>query len=563
MTNKEIARALKQTARLLALTDAGAFRIRAYERAARTVQELDQPVADMPIPDALVSLPGIGKGIASQIAELLARGSHTVLDELLSAVPPGLMDVLRIRGLGPGKVRTLWHSLGVTSLRDLEQAALSGQLSALPGFGEKTIRSLLEQIALVRTYLTRRRYADVYPAADALFGQWSATEGVERVALTGAFRRGLETVDGLDLLLVLTEGSPAEATWLACTPGEPAPVPCRTTLLPDGFPVRLFRTTPVGFGTALFETTGSDVFLEGWISMHGPLPRHREEAELFEAAGEPFLAPELRETWPPLRLPEARLITVTDLCGSLHNHSTYSDGAHTLAEMANAALERDLAYFGICDHSRSLRIARGMDLETVRRQQAEIHALNEARARRGDPFRILSGIESDILEDGGLDYPDDVLASFDLVVASVHSGFNMSREQATARIVRAVANPYTDILGHPTGRLLLTREGYPVDHDAILDACARHGVAIELNASPHRLDLDWRWIGKATQRGIPIAINPDAHAIDQLDQVQWGVVAARKGGLTPEMCLNAWPLDRLRSWLVERKKGAVTVSRAT
>ena len=248
-----------------------------------------------------------------------------------------------------------------------------------------------------------------------------------------------------------------------------------------------------------------------------------------------------------------QLITVGDLRGTLHNHSTYSDGAHTLRQMAEAARAMGLEYFGVCDHSRSLQIANGLSIERLREQAEEVRALNAAfAADGGPPFRIFHGSECDILRDGSLDYPDDVLAELDFVVASIHSHFNMTEDEATERLIRAAEHPHVAILGHLTGRLLLSREGYPVDHSRVIAACAAHGVAIEVNANPYRLDIDWRYVREATAQGVPIAINPDAHAIDGLEDVQWGVAVARKGWLTPAQCLNAKSADDFAAWLSAR-----------
>jgi DNA polymerase (family 10) len=316
-------------------------------------------------------------------------------------------------------------------------------------------------------------------------------------------------------------------------------------------------TAPETFGSALFELTGSERFLAEWRARYGEAAAADSEARIFADSGLPEIPPELREDEAAIDLAENELLPVlieeADLKGTLHNHSTYSDGAHTLDEMVMAARAMGLSYFGICDHSQSLKIANGLTVDDVRRQQEEIRALNERLQSADPPFRIFSGTESDILADGSLDYPDDVLASFDFVVASVHVGFNMTESQATERVVRAVENPHTRILGHPTGRLLLRREGYPLDHEAVLDACARNRVAVELNANPYRLDLDWRRIRMATEKGVLISINPDAHAIDQLAYTKWGIAVARKGGLTIESCLNAMSLEDFAAWISSRR----------
>ena len=325
-------------------------------------------------------------------------------------------------------------------------------------------------------------------------------------------------------------------------------------LLPNGLLLRAHVTPAQNAGTLLWQTTGSEAHCAAFITAHGNPANLSDESKLFSSAGISPIPPELREGTDELIHAQANtlpaLITTADLKGTLHNHSIYSDGAHSLKEMADRAQSMGLSYFGICDHSRSLVIANGLSIDRVAAQQEEIATLNTSYENADTPpFKIFSGIESDILADGSLDYPADVLASFDFIVASVHTRMNMNEEEATKRIITAIENEYTSILGHPTGRILLVREGYPINYERVLDACAANGVAIELNANPYRLDLDWRWVREATRRGIYISINPDAHAMDGLLDMHWGIEVARKGWLTPDQCLNAMTLDDFESWL--------------
>ncbi len=561
MTNKAIARLLKETAMLMELTGGNAFRARAYARAARTIEQLDEPVTELLQTGQLKDVPGIGSGLEAQIREMVARGSFPLRDELLNAVPTGLLEVLRVKGLGPKKVRRLWQTLGVTSLEDLEAAALTGRLADLESFGKKSESAILEQIRLLRRYNTRRRLADAVAQTTPLLEALRADQNVYRVSLAGEMRRSLETVGAADLVIAgdanaVNRIARQHLREVNTSPDEPTGI--ISGLLPDGLICHLYLTAPDRYGTERWLRTGSEAHLKLFRSRYGEPHAFSEEHLLFEHYNLPFIPPELREGGDELDLAEQgvlpELITVADLRGSLHNHSTYSDGAHPLKEMADAARARGLNYFGICDHSRSLKVAHGLSEERVRQQQEEVASLNAAYSREGGPpFRIFSGIESDILADGSLDYPDEVLASFDFIVASIHSGFNMTVDQATERLIRAVENPFTTILGHPTGRLLLVREGYPIDHLAVIEACADHGVAIELNANPYRLDLDWRWIRAATERGVLISINPDAHSVEQLDLVRWGVATGRKGYLTSDQCLNALSLEAFTAYLERRK----------
>ena len=563
MTNKAIARVLKETAALVELTGGNAFRARALSGAARTLDRMEEPAADRLAAGTLTDAGGIGEGLRADIEALLARGSFDLRDELLGAVPPGLLDVLRVKGLGPKKARRLWKELDLTTLDELERAAAADRLTALSGFGKKTQTNVLENVRLMKKYSARRRYADAVQLAAPVLEALRQAEGVRRAAPAGELRRTLETVGRLDLLAAADAPQAVRAALKDYLPKDDLPgnrpEPQGNDLvlegtLPDDFPLHVQLVPAAHFGTRLWWATGSSDHCAAFEETYGAPEMHADEAAVYEAAGLPFILPELREDLGELeaaaegRLPA--LITTDDLRGSLHNHSTYSDGAHTLRAMAEAARALGLSYFGICDHSQSLAVANGLSPARVAEQRDEIRRLNDELASDGGPpFRVFSGIESDILADGALDYDDDVLASLDFVVASIHSGFSMTEDEATDRLVRAIENPHTTILGHATGRLLLEREGYAIDPARIIAACADHGVAIELNANPHRLDMDWRHLRAATEQGVLVAINPDAHSTEELQHVRWGVAAARKAWLTPAQCLNAKPLEDFAAWI--------------
>jgi len=554
---------------MIELTGGNPFRSRAFSGVARTIERLEEPVGVLLEKGALTEIRGIGAGLADQIEELLARGSFEARDNLLGAIPPGLLDVLSVKGLGAKKARVLWQTLGVQTLDDLETAAVTGRVESLPGFGARSQASILENISALRAYRKQRHYADAFTRASDLCARLKTIDAVHRVEVAGDLRRRMETVSGVDLVMTFENGASPEKVLDITGPlksiTSESGQSCYNGSMDDGLPLRIHPAEEGDFGRIHFLKTGSIPFLDSWIEAFGNPDAAADEIAIFSAAGSAWVPPELREDAGAVtdgvnaftgagpsarnfRFP--RLIEVSDLKGTLHNHSTYSDGAHTLAEMADAARAMGLSYFGICDHSRSLKIAHGLSVEDVIRQQEEIKTLNERYAGDGgSEFRIFSGIESDILSDGSLDYADEVLAAFDFVVASVHTGFNMSETEATERVIRAVCNRYTSILGHPTGRLLLRREGYPINHRAVLEACSEFGVSVELNANPYRLDLDWRWIREARDRDILISINPDAHAIDQLPYVEWGVSVARKGRLTAEGCLNALTLDAFEQWI--------------
>ncbi|MEM1127136.1 MAG: helix-hairpin-helix domain-containing protein [Bacteroidota bacterium] len=560
MTNRDLARHFKETSALIELTGGNGFRARALAKAGRTLGRLETPAVDLLARGDLATLPGVGKGVVAQVQELAETGTLQLYEDLRAAIPPGLLDVLQIKGLGAKRVRMLWQELGITSLDALEAAAQTGRLEDVSGFGAKTQATVLEQIDLVRRYMEQWHYAQALPPTEAFLETLQAHPTVYRAALSGALRRQCETIETADFLAAGPEAV-ALAEALSLTVAD-APLPeateaVLTGTLPNGLPLQVYLTIEAHWGTAWWATTSAEAHRTAWNEAYGAPPLTAEEPAFFATQDLPVIPPCLREGRGELAAAAAdtlpTLITVEDLQGSLHNHSTYSDGANALADMAERTREMGLHYFGICDHSQSLKVAHGLSVAEVRKQQAEIEHLNAQYEADNLDFRVFSGIESDILPDGSLDYPDDVLASFDFIVASVHVGLSMTEEVATERVLAAVRNPYTTILGHPTGRLLLRREGYPLDYERVLDACAEHRVAVELNAHPLRLDLDWRWIRAATDRGVLISINPDAHTLDGLDDVRWGVAAAQKGWLTPDQCLNAFSLDAFTAWLQARR----------
>jgi len=554
MTNNDIARVLQETADLIELTGGNAYRARAFSRAARTLSNLDDAVEDRLATGTLDDLDGIGDSMRDHVADLLHGGSFALRDELLSAVPPGLMDVMQVKGLGTKRTRRLWQELDITSLDELEQAAEADRITTLDGFGSKTQQNLLENLRQLRRYESQWRLADAWTATRSFLDRLRTLDGIERAEITGALRRRREAVERSEVLVAASQPElirDAAASLL----DDPAQTDDGVAgRLPEGVPVQVHLTPPDRFGTTWWRTTGSAEHVAA-VEALGDMPgTHDTEVSLYRDAGLSPVPPALREGTGEVdaaaadRLPS--LLSTEDLDGCLHNHSTYSDGAASLPEMARAARERGFSYFGICDHSQSLRIADGLSPDEVRKQHAEVDRLNdELGGANADPFRIFHGIESDILGDGSLDYAPEILDLFDFVVASVHTGFSMTEDEATDRLVRAIESPYTRILGHPTGRLLLRREGYPIDHERVIAACAEHGVALELNANPHRLDLDWRWVRAATEAGVLISINPDAHAVREIDYVKWGVAVGRKGWLTADQCLNAKSLEDFSRWL--------------
>ena len=552
MTNKAVARHLKLTADLVELTGGNPFRARAFASGARAVERLEEPVAKLLAVGELVGIKGIGKGLAAEIGELLQTGTMGVTETLLQSLPPGLPEVLRVKGLGVKKVRALWTEAGVTSIEDLEAAAVSGRLESLDGFGAKTVQNVLGAVEQLKAYRGKAHLRDAWAEATA------ARDALRRAGhdadLAGAVRRQCNVVEAADLV---TTAPPEAAATVLADWGGAAEGDHTTARLPLGLPLTVWSAPPGAYGSTLFERTGPEAHVAAVGERGGPqtggVGGHADEADVYRAAGlAPVPAP-LRDDAHWLEaagrgaLPA--LLRTDDLRGTIHNHTTASDGSAGLREMCDAARARGLTYFGVCDHSRSLQIAHGLSVEAVLAQVEEVHELNEAYRAEGVDFRVFSGSEVDVLADGSMDFPDDVLAQIGVVVASVHQGFRMTEAEATARVVRAVENPHVDVLGHPTGRLLLRREGYPLDHEAVLDACAAHGVAVELNANPWRLDMDWTFVRAARERGVLVSVNPDAHSVDGLDDTRWGVASAQKGGLTAGGSLTSKTASELAAWL--------------
>ena len=547
-SNKSVARQLKLTADLVELTGGNPFRARAYASAARAVERLEEPVAGLAEAGALTEVPGLGKGVVAEIEDFLATGTMGVTEKMLQALPPGLPEVLRVKGLGTKKVRTLWQDAGVTSVDELEAAAAAGKLAELPGFGKKTVQNILAAVEELKSYRGKAHLRDAYEAA-VVVRQRLRDAGL-RADLAGTVRRQCNVVDRVDLV---AEGTP-EAIAEALGGGRVTEDGVEADL-ELGLRLSVWSANAEDYGRVLFERTGPDDHVRAFTEAHGAPDDVADEDEVYTSAGlHPVPAP-LRDDPHWLSVadrPLPTLVRTADLLGTIHNHTTASDGAHTLREMCDGARERGLGYFGVCDHSQSLQIAHGLSLDEMEDQIDRVAALNQAYADEGVDFRVFAGSEVDVLSDGSLDYPDALLARLDLVVASVHQGFNMTEAEATDRVVRAVANPHVHVLGHPTARLLLRREGYPLDHLAVLDACAEHGVAVELNANPWRLDMDWRYLRAAVERGVPVSINPDAHAVEGLDDTRWGVASAQKGGLTAADSLTSKSADELAAWLADR-----------
>jgi len=551
MTNAEAADKFDQIADLLEFQGANPFRVRAYRNAARTIRDLTEPVAQI-VGDPerqLTDIEGIGKDLAQKIAELVETGSLPMLDELVAEVPESVLAILRIPGLGPKRAATLHRQLGINSLDELRAACESQKVRGLKGFGQKTEAAILEGIPLAAEAGKRMLWAEADQHAQAILAFLKSCTAVRRLQAAGSYRRGKETVGDLDILAVADERAAAMDHFGAF--GGIAQVLARGTTkmsvrLTSGLQVDLRVVPDESFGAALQYFTGSkahNIVLRGRakaaglkINEYGVFRGEeqvagRSEEEVYAALGLPWIAPELREARREFEWADAgelpRLVELGDIRGDLHCHSTWTDGTATIEEMAEAARQRGLKYLAITDHSRRVSMAGGLDPKRLRRQWAEIDRLNE----RLKGITLLKGIEVDILERGGLDLPDDVLAEADWVVASVHYGQNQPRAQITRRIIEALENPYVCALAHPTGRMLGQRKPYEVDLDAVMQAAGQHGKLLELNAHPKRLDLDDVGCAAAQKHGIPVVISTDAHRVAGLDAMRYGVLQARRGGL--------------------------------
>ncbi|MBP6811784.1 MAG: PHP domain-containing protein [Saprospiraceae bacterium] len=536
MTNKEIAYAFDDLANLMELHGDDEFRIRSYRNAYLALRKLDTPLAEMPEED-IKNIKGVGNAIAAKIRELVDSGHMANLDKYREKTPAGVQEMLEINGFGPKKVRQVWQEMAIETVGELWYACNENRLVEYKGFGLKTQEDLLKKL----DFFQKSRGKLHMDAADEL-AEFVCTRVTQQlpgayVTPVGEVRRRCPIVNLVEVLVgyngEITAIFDAEKMVLVHEEGKRFEVK-----LESGSTVVIHQCLTEEFGSKLFRLTGTSAYVKAYAETHAGIEFRglRSEEDVFEKVNTAFVAPELREDSTPVLLKTGtQLIEQQDLVGVLHVHTTYSDGLHSLRQMCERARELGYDYIGITDHSQAAFYANGLKPDRLLQQWDEIDALNAEMA----PFRILKGIESDILNDGSLDYEDAVLDKFDFIIASVHSNLRMSIEKATARVLRAIEHPRTTILGHPTGRLLLSREGYPLDWDAVFEACKKHEVAIELNAHPYRLDIDYTLIPKALSYGIPISINPDAHSISGLEVVRYGLSIARKGGLTKEMCFNA------------------------
>jgi DNA polymerase (family 10) len=569
---KTVAQVLEQIAAFLELKGENPFRIRAFHTAARAIGGLSVEVSQALQDGTLAATKGVGPATLQIVEELVRTGRTALLEELREQVPPGLVEMLQISGLGIAKIRQIHESLGIDSLPELEAAAEDGRLAALPRFGEKTAQNILKGIAFLRQASGFRLSHHALEEAQGLRDALARLPGIQQAVIAGEVRRRVEVVREIVLVLV-AETVPAEVfARLSQLPGisEFAGQDERRVTLrfAGGTSAQVVITTPVNAGAVLTHATGSEAHLqqlaayarERGCSLDGaalwrgsgfvPTP---DESAVYGALGLPVIPPELREGRGEIALAAAgalpRLLERGDLQGFLHCHTTYSDGSNTVRQVAEACREAGYRYVGITDHSQAAAYAGGLSADDVARQCDEIDEVNA----RLEGIRVLKGIEADILQDGTLDYPGDVLDRLDFVIGSIHSRFNMPRHEMTARMLAAMDDPHLTIIGHPTGRLLLSRDPYGLDLDAVIAKAAATGVAIEINADPHRLDLDWRVLPAARAAGVAISIGADAHNLAGIANVEFGVGIARKGGLGPEDILNTRSAEAFLAFARKRR----------
>lgn len=556
ITKGDVVRALDNVAAMLELTGDNPFRIRAFQNAARAIDDLSEDLHEMIESGALLEVRGIGKSIFSDVKSMLETGTFDEYERLQKKIPPGMLEMLRISGMGPKKVKAVYDKLKLKSIDELEQAGRNGWLAELPGFGEKTQTNILKNIARFRKYQQRFLLSTAMAEAEAILAAVRRVPGVKQSLIGGSIRRHKETIGDVDILATAADAEPVMGAFttlpnVATIVGKG---PTKSSvILKSGINVDLRVVKDDEFAAASHYFTGSKEHnteirarakKQGYkLNEYGLFKNEdavplKDEVALFKTLGFDYIAPELRENTGEIEAAEAHtlphLVEVADIRGVFHCHTKESDGRSTLREMAEAAKALGHEYLGIADHSKTAVYANGLTPARVAKQIDEIKQLNEELA----PFVVFAGIESDILMEGQLDYDDDVLASLDYVCASVHGQFTGTEAQMTKRIVTAISNPFTTMLGHPTGRLLLSRDGYPVNLIAIFEACAAHNVWMEINAHPVRLDLDWRHVRTAKEIGVCFVINPDAHHTSEIAYFRYGVGVARKGWLTKDDVMN-------------------------
>jgi DNA polymerase (family 10) len=566
-TNRQVADIFYEIADLVAIKGEVIYRVLAYRKAADSLANLDRPIAELWEAGKLKEIPGVGSAIADKIDELFKTGRMTFREKLAAQVPPSLVEVLHIPDVGPKKTQMMWQKLGLTTVAEVKAAAEAGRLRSLPGFGAKSEAKILAGIETLARRVTDRVHMGIaYPAARDLVAALEKLPQVERVTFAGSLRRFRATIGDLDILAATNDSGSVMAAFGRLPQVEAVLLGGETKMrvrLLNGLEADLRCLERARWGTALQYFTGSQAhsvklrelaLKRGFSLSEYSLKREdgsevlcAEEEEVYRRLGLPFVEPELREDWGEIeaalagRLP--KLVTLDNIRGELHCHSTWSDGQSSIEEMALAAEARGYEYLAISDHSQGLGMVGGLTPERLHQQRAEIQAV-QARLKR---LHLLQGAEVEIKADGTLDFPDEVLAELDFVVASVHSGLRQERDTITGRVVRAMRNPHVDAIGHPSGRILLQREESALDLDETLRVAAETGTVMEINADPARLDLDDVHVRRAVELGVKLVVNSDAHHPDHFENMRFGVATARRGWAEPEAVVNTLPLKALKA----------------
>lgn len=565
MENARVSKALHTIAVLLEIKGDNPFKIRSYENASRIIDKLNEPVSTLLHDGRLRAMEGIGEALENKITEFITTGEIAFLKKLLETYPATILDMLDVEGVGVKSIKVLYDSLGICSLESLHQACIENRVATLPGFSLNSERKFMASIEFLEKQRGYFRINIAWQTAALLRARLLEHSPATEVEIAGSVRRFSERIHNINLVAAATDAISVMKCFVTSPETESVVIAEQTAgtiITRSGIPAHLKIVPPMQFPHALLFATGNQSHLAklqelataqdvniseaGMIKKDGKTIICNDESEIYSALNLPFMHPELREGLHEFEITHDKpLVTRADILGLVHCHSTWSDGLNSISEMANTAHQMGYQYIVLTDHSQSSVHVNGLSPDRVEQQHGEINEINDLDL---SGFRIVKGIEVDILNDGSLDYDEDVLRTFEFIIASIHSNFDMKEEEATSRIIRAIENPYTSAIGHLTGRLLLTRKGYTVDVNKVVDAAVSNGVAFEINANPRRLDMDWRHLHKAADKGAKFVIGPDAHRIAGIHNVRYGIGVARKGALTPEHILNCLPVEKFVQW---------------
>ena len=544
MTNKQIASYFDDLVKLMEIHDENPFRIRSYKNAYLSIRKLTTPISNMS-PTEIKAIPRIGASISEKILEIIDNQQLTTLKTYQAKTPKGILELLKIKGIGSKKIKIIWKELGIESPVELLYACNENRLVELKGFGQKTQTAIAQKITFALQNSDLFLWATIKNEADILFDFFREKIAKKhQLSFTGAFRRKDPVLESIELITDVDIDFLAQA-YPKLERSNATTLAGKSKL---GIPFKIFHCSTNEFGNKLFESTGESDFNQLVFEKIKVLQPTPKEKNIFAQANLPYCPPELRWNQIPDNKIIENLITQRDIKGIIHAHSQWSDGHNSILEMALEAQKNGYEYLVITDHSKSAFYANGLQVDRILAQMEEIDAINQ----KLDGFHVFKGIESDIRNDGNLDYDDDLLGKFDIIIASIHSNLRMDCSTATQRLITAIEHPKTRILGHLTGRLLLAREVYPIDLDKVLDACAKHQVAVELNANPYRLDIDYQHIRKALDKGVQISINPDAHSIQGIGDIQYGILAARKAGVSSKDNLSSLSLEQFQKFISKK-----------